>query len=62
MQLKGEAYSERLESFSDSTLELVADIMTMSKEKVFQMNRAIANSDYTEEQIVKLLTELKSSK
>jgi hypothetical protein len=62
MLLSGEAYSRRLEEFSDSTLQLMADICGMSKEKALKMSEITTNSEYSEEEVVRLLTELKNSK
>ena len=61
MRLQGEEYSRRLETFSDSTLQLMSDINSMSKEKALKQTEITANSDYSEEEVVKLLLELKAS-
>ena len=62
MRLKGEAYSRRLESYADSTLQLISDIGTMSKEKVLKGHEITANSELTEEEVVAELLKLKEGK
>jgi len=61
MRLSGEAYSQRLETFSDSTIQLIMDIGGISKEKAKESIKIMTNSDYSEEEVVKLLLELKVS-
>ena len=62
MRLKGEAYSQRLENYSISTLQLIANICGMDKETVLKAADITTNSELTEEEVVRLLTELKNSK
>ena len=62
MRLKGEEYSRRLEGYATSTLQLISDINGMSKEKALKMSTITTNSEYNEEEVVRLLTELKNSK
>lgn len=60
MRLEGEAYSERLESFSDSTLELIADLMGYTMKIHIQMSDITTNSELSEEEVVEKLLELKA--
>jgi hypothetical protein len=62
MRLKGEAYSRRLESYFDSTLQLMSDIKSLSKEKVLKAADITTNSELTEEQVVAELLKLKEGK
>ena len=62
MILSGEAYSKRLAEFADSTMLLLMEINTMGKVKAVKASEIAANSDLTEEEVVRLLTELKNSK
>lgn len=61
MRLQGEEYSRRLETFSDSTLQLIMDIDSTGRENALKTTEITANSDYSEEEVVKLLLELKAS-
>ena len=61
MRLSGEAYSQRLETFSDSTIQLIMDIDSTGREKALKTTEITANPDYSEEEVVKLLLELKAS-
>ena len=61
MRLKGEAYTESLESFSDITIMLMAEIIGTTRENSQKMSDVTTDSTLTEEQIIEKLTELKSS-
>ena len=58
MRLKGEAYSRRLEGYSTSTLQLIADIYGMDKETILKAADITTNSELTEEQVVTELRKL----
>ena len=60
MRLKGEEYSKRLAEYSDSTLQLMSDIKSLSKEKVLKAADITTNSELTEEEVVRQLTALKN--
>ena len=62
MRLKGEEYSKRLAGYSDSTLQLMSDIKSLSKEKVLKAADITTNSELTEEQVVAELLKLKEGK
>ena len=62
MILEGEAYSRRLEEFSDSTMQLILDVDSMSKENAIKSSEITANSGLTEEQVVAELLKLKEDK
>ena len=57
MRLSGEAYSERLEAFSNFTMVLVTVIHSMSKECVLKSINITSDSDLTEEQLIEKLIE-----
>ena len=59
MRLKGEAYSERLEAFSTSTLRLLAEVQIMNRESAFKASTITTDSDLSEEEVVLKLKELK---
>ena len=61
MILNGEAYSRRLKEFSDSTAKLISEVMPISRETLRETNKIIANSEFSEEQVVAKLKELKKS-
>ena len=58
MRLKGQAYSERLESYSHSTLELIAELVTMSREVVYEVCDITTDSELSEEEVVERLEAL----
>lgn len=60
MILKGEAFSRRLESFSDDTMRLIMSMMT-TKEMFYKINPIVQDSNNTEEQVVEELLRLKQS-
>ena len=66
MLLSGEAYSKRLEEFSDDTLRLISEVDRISREAVYKCSDITSDSDLTEEQVVEqleaLLKEAQSSK
>ena len=62
MRLKGEEYSKRLAGYSDSTLQLMSDIKSLSKEKVLKAADITTNSELSEEQVVAELLKLKAGK
>ena len=57
MIVSGEAYSQRIAQFSDSTMRLIMDSKT-DKETSKKINLIVANTDYTEEQVVEKIKEL----
>ena len=59
MLLEGEAYSQRLESLSNSTIELKASLMGYTKEIAIKMIDLTADDSLTEEQLVEELLKLK---
>lgn len=61
MRLKGQDLSDRLENYSRATLQLISDISSMKKEIVLKSNEIITNSELSEEEVVKQLTELKEN-
>lgn len=56
MQVSGEAYSQRLETFSDDTLRLIMQLQTKATHK--EANQIVAKTDYSEEEVVEKLTAL----
>ena len=60
MMLEGEAYSRRLESFSDATMQLILDVDSMNKTNAIESNRITADSELTEEEVVEKLKELQA--
>lgn len=62
MYLNAEEYEQRLEEFTDSTLQLIMDLNSTSKEKAKKAFEITTNSDLDESQIVEELTKLKNSK
>ena len=58
MRLKGQAYSGRLESYSHSTLELIAELVTMSREVVYEVCDITTDSELSEEEVVERLEAL----
>ena len=61
MLLSGEEYSKRLEEFSDSTIQLIMDIGAISKELAIKRTMIVADPRYSEEEVVRLLTELRGT-
>ena len=61
MRLSGQAYSDRLEKYSHSTLQLITDISSMKKEVVLKAHEITTNSELSEEEVVARLQELKES-
>jgi hypothetical protein len=62
MMLEGEEYSRRLAEFSDSTMQLIMDIDSISKENACKCDEITSNSELTEEQVVAELLKLKEGK
>ena len=58
MRLSGDAYSKRLESFSNFTLVLISGVHGMSKEINSKSLDITTNSELTEEQVIERLLEL----
>ncbi len=58
MQLSGEAYSKRLETFSHFTLVLIVTVDSMSREIVYKGHDITTDSELTEEQVIEKLIEL----
>ena len=61
MSMSAEEYESKLETLSDATLRLTSHIMSMSREKIIKMIDIIETED-SEENIVRLLKELKDQK
>ena len=57
MIVRGEAFSQRIAQFSNSTMQLIMDSKT-DKETSKKINLIVANTDYTEEQVVEKIKEL----
>ncbi|MBO5418262.1 MAG: hypothetical protein J6A50_06655 [Clostridia bacterium] len=62
MKLKGEAYSKRLEEYSDDTIRLIMECTAQPIEIVLQATAIIADSDNTEADVVRKLKKLRDSK
>ena len=60
MIVSGEAYSQRIAKFSNSTMRLILESKT-SKEMSKKAHLIVANTDYTEEQVVEKIRELLKS-
>lgn len=58
MILSGEAYSRRLEEFSDATIRLIMKVDGTSVQLALKSDKIVANSELTEEQVVEQLKEL----
>ena len=58
MMLEGEAFSQRLRAFSDSTMQLIMDVNGASLQIALKSDKIVANSELTEEQVVAALKEL----
>ena len=59
MQLNGEAYSNRLEAYTDDTIFLIATINnTCERFEQLKMTEIISDSELTEEQVAEKLREL----
>ena len=61
MRLEGEAYSERLRSFSDSTMMLFAELFRMSKSIADEAIDIVSDSQLNEEEVRAKLIELLNS-
>ena len=59
MFLKAEEYEQRLEAYTDSTLQLIMDINSTSKELADKALKITTNSELNEEQVVEQLKKLK---
>ena len=59
MRLKGEAYSERLEAFSTSTLQLLSEVQSISREAADKASDITTDSTLSEAEVVRQLTALK---
>ncbi len=62
MRVRGEEYSARLETYSDSTIQLIMDTTSGSatKTQVLRVHEIVATTD-TEEEVVRKLKELQTS-
>ena len=60
MIVSGEAFSRRLESYSDDTLMLISSFDQISKEAALKALEIVATTD-TEEEVVEKLLQLKKS-
>ena len=59
MRLKGEAYSRRLESYSDSTIRLIMELNSMDKETALKESDITTDSELDETEVVRRLENLK---
>ena len=62
MRLKGEEYTQRLEGYSTSTLELIRDGLAMSEEVVIKMHQITTNSELSEAEVRSRLIQLLNQK
>lgn len=60
--LSGEAYTQRIETFSDATIELILDTIGESNELAKEGTAIVSNLELTEEEVVQKLMELKKFK
>ena len=60
MYLNAEEYEQRLEAYTNSTLRLIMDINSTSKEAASEALKITTNSELTEEQVVEQLKKLKA--
>ena len=60
MIVSGEAYSQRIAKFSNSTMQLIIN-SNIDKETSKKVTLIVANTDYTEEQVVEKIKELLKS-
>ena len=58
MKVSGEAFSRRLESYSDDTIRLISSFDQISKESALKALHIVAETD-TEEEVIRKLTELR---
>ena len=58
MRLSGEAYSDRLAKFSKSTLQLLVDVRTISREMAYKASDITTDSELNEEEVVERLEAL----
>ena len=61
MRLKGEAYSERLEDYSDYTLYLISRGRVLPREEYQKCRDITTNSELNEEEVQKRLKEILDS-
>ena len=54
-----ESFSLRLESFTSSTIQLILDLTSISREKARKTLDIVSDDELTEEQVIKKLNELK---
>ena len=66
MRLRGEAYSQRLEGYSKSTLELIRDGLATDVETVIKMHAITTDSELDEAEVrarlIQLLNSTKTNK
>ena len=62
MRLRGEAYTQRLESYSTSTLRLIRDGLATDEETVTKMHEITTNSELSEAEVKSRLTQLLNQK
>lgn len=60
MLLRGVEYDKRLREFSPHTIKIISDIAKLDKEIYLQGQDIVSNNDYTEQQVVEKLLELKN--
>ena len=58
MRLSGQAYSNRLAKFSRSTLQLLVDVRTISREMADKASDITTDSELSEEEVVERLKAL----
>ena len=59
MRLTEEEYGKRLAGYADSTIQLISDLLATDRETTRRMGNITTNSEYTEEDVVRLLLQLK---
>lgn len=57
MLVSGEAFSQRLATFSDSTIKLIMKL-SINRETSKRVNLIVQNTDYSEKQVVEKLLEI----
>ena len=60
--MNGEEFSKRIETFTDTTIELIMDMTGTSKEMARKTLDIVSNPKLTEEQVVEKLLEFKNKK
>ncbi len=61
MRLSGEAYSKRLEAYSDDTILLLSQVMKLEKPEVRKGLDIVTDSELGEKQVAEKLKQIKAS-